>query len=332
MPSRKGPPRKPGSKSGSRGDEPSNNTTEPIDIGVEKSKKPRVRPMQPVIPRKPREANAKEARNPRAVIGHNKPPAKSFAGRLDQIAAVLKTSTALHNVVLRQSVAEACAIAQAIRGGGPGAWHGFINEPRWSNVKNPPDSRDRVDVLHYVFRWIFGMSGDAAKDASFYRRAVEPLLDEGIEIDDLPAEIVARGGFKKLAAERADTARAVSDSADEASASDEPPKRRPALSGSIARPKPPTPPLQDDDVVDFDDDNYIDPPERPVPSFPSNRGIQVKFERCLDGMLDAILSGNTRAVLRLPSGRPIILRGQIRFEGPVCHIAVTDASLDQDND
>ena len=142
--------------------------------------------------------------NPRAIPGNNQPPESSIARRLNGLERAINRYDEMRNDNLRQSVAEAAKIAFEIRLGGPRAWVSFVKEPRWG--AHPPPADDFQNTMHHVFRWMFGVTGGAAKNASFYHRAIKTLIAEGIDVEEFEEQILRRT-FKKLAAAHASSKR-----------------------------------------------------------------------------------------------------------------------------
>jgi hypothetical protein len=248
--------------------------------------------------------HAGQADNPRAVSGHNKPPARSYANRLNGIEKAINTYNELRNDMLRQGVAEATEIALEIHRGGPASWAAFIDEPRWKEEDKPPRSGAHTKVLYHVFRWIFGMAPPAASNASFYSRAVRTLLDEGVEVGDLEEQLKTRT-LKRLAADRAASNRARKAVAGKPSSA--PAKRR---SNTIA--SPPKPLIED-----------LGQPLVMAKACP-----QPARKSHYDGSIEVVLTGNTQPFLGLEAKRQFVLRGRILALGKVYKIAVDDAFLD----
>ncbi|MER8719496.1 hypothetical protein NKH64_14095 [Mesorhizobium sp. M0999] len=123
-----------------------------------------------------------------------------MAKKLNGIERSIITYQGLYNDGLRSGVVEALRVADEIRQGGPGAWASFRHEPRWGDT--PPPSPGFKKLRLYTLRWIFGVTGEAAKNASFYYRAVQVLVDEGVELDDMQEQLKDRT-LKDLAKTRA---------------------------------------------------------------------------------------------------------------------------------
>jgi len=104
-------------------------------------------------------------------------------------------------------IGQACQLAEDFQAD-ENSWLRFCKDKWWKTATRiskgktikmqRPKAGDRGKALVFVLKWVFGNRKDPVRTASFYFRAVRPLIEEGIESKDIPATIVERGGLKEL--------------------------------------------------------------------------------------------------------------------------------------
>ncbi|ESW94609.1 hypothetical protein X768_33880 [Mesorhizobium sp. LSJC265A00] len=241
--------------------------------------------------------------NTRAVLGHNQPPESSVAKQLNGIERAIGTYEDLRNDGLRLCIVQATSVAQEIRQGGPRAWADFINEPKWGD--NAPPSNGKK-YLYHVFRWIFGLGGAAAKNASLYSRAVQALLNEGVEVEELE-EHLKRSTLKKLAATGASSKR-----------------EKKKIVGHRTRPSKPNSPSNKATCQSKLDSKIANKPEASKADTPTTTRAHY------DGSIKVEFVGNTQPFLGLERNKDFILRARVISLGNPFKIAINEAFLDPD--
>lgn len=95
-------------------------------------------------------------------------------------------------------IALVAAVSAYLRGH-PEAWDEFCRRRFWEKAGGAhPKKRHRDAPLRYVMRFAVGLGDRARKKANKYTNAVAPLIDKGINPDDLPDAIRQAGGIIKL--------------------------------------------------------------------------------------------------------------------------------------
>ncbi|UVK38770.1 hypothetical protein LHFGNBLO_000054 [Mesorhizobium sp. AR10] len=239
--------------------------------------------------------------NPRAVLGHNQPPESPIARQLNGIERAVVTYEDLRNDGLRMCIVQATTVAREILQGGPRAWTDFINEPRWGDKAPPPNGFKKY--LYHVFRWIFGLEGAAAKNASLYARAVHALLKEGVELDELE-EHLKRSTLKKLAAAGALAKTGKRQNPDSRTGSRKH-KERPNKAGAEFT----------EDIKTANEPEIV-------------RGTAMVKRTHYKGSVHVEFVGNTQPLLGLETNKDFVLRGRVVALGNSFKIVIHDAFLD----
>lgn len=133
----------------------------------------------------------------------------AVAGRLsegptvmNELAAIKRSLFSLENDY-RSSLAKQLALAADIASGLKGnffLWSDFIDAD-WNGVQRPKLS-DQRDALRHVLRWLCGSTRAGKQRASFYFRAVRPLVEKGLTGSKLEKKL-RKKGVKVLAAQHA---------------------------------------------------------------------------------------------------------------------------------
>lgn len=125
----------------------------------------------------------------------------SSVRELRRIRKNVRSIRAGYREALNKEIERAIEQATAMRNSAN--WLAFRNMKYWQNEHKAPRAADRPEALRYVLRYIFG-SGDAgSKKANMYYHAIRPLMRFDKEPADIVAEILANGGFKKVASKHA---------------------------------------------------------------------------------------------------------------------------------
>ncbi|WP_028740420.1 hypothetical protein [Rhizobium leguminosarum] len=107
-----------------------------------------------------------------------------------------------HRVALNEQIVNACMIGIELKNDWF-KWTKFIADAGWEGMKPPKDNnKHKRDAIRHVFRWICGPSAAGRKRASFYFRAVDLLLSEGVKPTNLLSRLNKPGGQLRLLAEK----------------------------------------------------------------------------------------------------------------------------------
>lgn len=106
----------------------------------------------------------------------------------------------LYRFGLHQQLLKLCGVAREMIEH-PARWDDFARVG-WIGMK-PPKRDDSARALYHVFRWVFGGSHGAIQKASFYFRALGPLLEKGLILEEIE-QALSNKGLRKLADEHVD--------------------------------------------------------------------------------------------------------------------------------
>lgn len=78
-------------------------------------------------------------------------------------------------------------------------WEEFCAAPKWQAFRKRKPSSDAPKThLYYVMRYVCGPQRNQQKNASFYLRALEVLVEEGVRTDQVANTIKKRGGLRVI--------------------------------------------------------------------------------------------------------------------------------------
>ncbi|MGJ0503855.1 MAG: hypothetical protein ACR65X_08950 [Methylocystis sp.] len=133
-------------------------------------------------------------------------PQMEAASKKDIEAEIVRLHNRLQGVyrfnrdVVRQIISDGCAVAACFEGN-ESAWKAFCEDEIWSGRPRGPKPDRSGQALRFVLLRITGLN--AAKLASKWYKAVQPLVAKGVEPKDMPAAIEDGGGIERLAREHA---------------------------------------------------------------------------------------------------------------------------------
>lgn len=117
---------------------------------------------------------------------------------IDDLIGIKAQLGALEVIVrktLQAQIVAACAVARRLRAS-PFYWREFL-ALNWAPLRRPK-AADKCDALRHVFRWVCGPTKEGQQKASFYYRAVGPLLEKGLDDAKLLKKIETHG-LRRLA-------------------------------------------------------------------------------------------------------------------------------------
>lgn len=121
---------------------------------------------------------------------------------MNELATIRQSLLSLENNY-RRSLAKQLALAADVAKGlklNFALWSDFIDAD-WNGMQKPKLS-DQGDALRHVLRWLCGSTRAGQQRASFYFRAVNPLVEKGLTGSKLEKKL-KRKGVKVLAAQHA---------------------------------------------------------------------------------------------------------------------------------
>ncbi len=98
----------------------------------------------------------------------------------------------------RQIIASGCAVAAFLESHEE-AWSDFCDHQVWKERTLKPHPQKSDQALRFVLLRISGLSKGGAKRASKWHKAIQPLVESGVEPKDMPAAIKREGGIEALA-------------------------------------------------------------------------------------------------------------------------------------
>jgi hypothetical protein len=101
-----------------------------------------------------------------------------------------------NRATMRRVIGKGCAVAVCLESD-ESAWKAFCDDEIWSARKGKPNPAKPDKALRFVLLRIAGLN--AAKLASKWYKAVQPLVASGVKPQDIPAAIMKGGGIERLA-------------------------------------------------------------------------------------------------------------------------------------
>lgn len=167
---------------------------------------PKKKAAPSVVVRKP--TGSRPVVAPKSLKAIRKPPATELSlptksmmiSDLEVVLSNLQKNVLGYRRGLWNAIAIACAIAAFLQENEEG-WAAFCGSEVWKTLKSRPDSEKPDEALRHVCIWACGERGK--KRASKWYNAVAPLMDEGVQPDEIPDAIEEAGGIEELSRQNA---------------------------------------------------------------------------------------------------------------------------------
>jgi hypothetical protein len=117
---------------------------------------------------------------------------------VNEIRSNLENAEESYNDIVVAEVVRACRVAEKLSKD-KGEWLAFCEDECWQGRGQPPTADQQAKALRFVLRAVCGKGNYASQNASLYYRAVRPLVEEGIDLDDLAEAIKEARGLRALA-------------------------------------------------------------------------------------------------------------------------------------
>lgn len=124
---------------------------------------------------------------------------------LERVKKSLTLLDGLHRLNLHKNLLALCGVARELIEK-PIRWKDFV-ERGWKG-KRPPNADDSAKALYHVLRWVSDDTLGAKQRASFYFRALGPLLEQGLSQKKIK-RVLKQKSLRQLADENATPRRAT---------------------------------------------------------------------------------------------------------------------------